>query len=287
MSSCFIGCPVWSSPHWRGSVYAAKAPKEKWLHQYSQTFNTVEGNSTFYGIPKLETFERWAQQAEDGFRFALKFPGAVSHEKQLQDVDLETEQFLNGLEVLQDYDRLGPAFLQLGPAFDARKFSVLQQFLASLPMQFSYAIELRNKTWFEEPMENELNHCLAEHNIDRVILDSRPLFSAPPDDELEAESQRRKPRSPVRLAVTGQHPMVRLIGRNDISLTKPWVRQWVPTIANWIDNGLQPFVFLHSPDDRFAPEFARLFQNELASRVKSVAAIDQWRHAVPVQQELF
>ena len=287
MAGCFIGCPVWSCPHWRGTVYGVKAPKDKWLSQYSHTFNTVEGNSTFYGIPKPETFQRWAEQAADEFRFALKFPRVISHEKQMQDVELETEQFLCGLEILHDHGKLGPTFLQLAPGFDPGRIDVLADYLSSLPIHFPYAVEVRNKGWFDPQAENELNHLLAEHHVDRVIFDSRPLFSAPPSDETEHESQRRKSNLPVRMAVTGRYPLLRFIGRNDIPLTKPWIKEWVPTVANWIENGLTPFIFTHTPDDRWAPEFARLFQNSLAQRVDCVDPIEQWPFEAPKQKELF
>jgi uncharacterized protein YecE (DUF72 family) len=286
-SSYYIGCPVWSCPHWRGGVYATRAPKEKWLHQYSQTFNTVEGNSTFYGIPKLETIQRWVRETEAGFRFALKFPRVISHEKQLQDVEPELERFLEGLAVLHEHGKLGPAFLQLAPTFDPGRIEILAEFLSRLPLHFPYAVEVRHPGWFESKPEKSLNQLLAKHHVDRVIFDSRPLFSAPPSDEIEADSQRRKPVVPVRLAVTGQYPMLRLIGRNEIALTRPWIREWVPTVASWIENGLTPMIFTHTPDDRHAPEFARLFHNTLAQRIASLQPIEQWPFEVPTQKELF
>ena len=286
-ASYFIGCPVWSCPHWRGSVYAAKAPKDKWLSQYSRSFNTVECNSTFYGIPKLETFQRWAEQAQAGFRFALKFPRVISHEKQLQDVEPELEQFLDGLAVLHDHGKLGPTFLQLAPGFDPGRIEILSEFLSALPLHFHYAVEVRNRSWFDAQPEKELNRLLAAHRVDRVIFDSRPLFSAPPSDAAEQESQRRKPVVPVCLTVTGQFPMLRLIGRNDVALTRPWIKQWVPTVANWIDSGLTPMIYTHTPDDRQAPEFARLFHNALAQRVDSLQPIEHWPFEVPRQKELF
>ncbi|MEM9410921.1 MAG: DUF72 domain-containing protein, partial [Planctomycetota bacterium] len=74
-----IGCPVWSCPQWRGSVYRPKSPRTNWLREYSEVFTTVEGNSTFYGLPKLETFQRWADETADHFRFVLKFPRSITH----------------------------------------------------------------------------------------------------------------------------------------------------------------------------------------------------------------
>ena len=220
MRPVFIGCPVWSCPQWRGTVYGVKARKDDWLNHYSRTFNTVEGNSTFYGIPKLETFQRWADQTEDGFQFALKFPRVISHEKLMQDVDLEAGQFLKGLDVLHNADRLGPTFLQLSPTFDPSRFNVLSQFLRRLPDEFPYAVEVRHPDWFESQAEKELEQLLREQQIDRVIFDSRPLYSAPPSDEFEEKSQQRKPKVPIRTTITGSNPMLRFIGRNEVSRTQ-------------------------------------------------------------------
>ena len=99
--------------------------------------------------------------------------------------------------------------------------------------------------------------------MDRVIFDSRPLFSRDPDDEIEQVSQQRKPKSPVRKFVTGSRPLLRLVGRNDLSLVEPWVKEWTQQIREWVDAGLEPYVFAHTPDDQFAPDFAAMFVEQM------------------------
>jgi uncharacterized protein YecE (DUF72 family) len=283
----FCGCPVFNCAAWKGSVYPSSAAKDRWLGQYSQCFGSVEGNSTFYGIPGPETFRRWGQQTADGFRFALKFPRVISHEKELQFAEAETELFLQGLEILQTADRLGTSFLQLGPQFGPGKFQALQSYLESLPKEFPCAVEVRHPACFEPAFEKDLNQLLEYLEIDRVIFDSRPLFSAPPTDEFEIKSQGRKPRSPIREFVTGSHPMLRLVGRNDVALADPWIKEWVPKVAKWIQDGLQPYVFLHAPDDAFAPQLALRFHNALAEMVPEINAMANWPHSVEVQHKLF
>lgn len=281
------GCPVWNCEAWKGSVYAASAPKDRWLKSYTNIFGTVEGNSTFYGIPGPNTFQRWADQAVDGFKFALKFPRAISHEKELLHAEAETELFLNGLRILADADRLGTSFLQLGPKFDGRHLGLLQQYLEGLPTEFPFAVEVRHSGWFEAPLENELNQLLEHLEMDRVIFDSRPLFSAPPTDQYEIKSQNRKPRSPIRDFVTGARPMLRLVGRNDVSVVDPWIAQWIPKVATWIRDGLEPYVFLHAPNDAFASQLAMRFHNALAEVVAEIDPIESWPHSVEVQHRLF
>ena len=279
----YLGCPVWSCPHWRGTVYSHRATQKRWLAEYSNTFNTVEGNSTFYGIPSNETFSRWADETADDFKFALKFPRVVSHDHELVGAELETDLFLEGLGIIKDAGKLGPTFLQLSPTFAPAKLKQLVRFLKSLPVQFPYAVEVRHHGFFDDPIESELNDLLSEHSIDRVIFDSRPLFSAAPTDEIEEVSQKRKPRSPIRTTVTGTRPMLRLVGRNDLTTVQPWIDEWCKVIAGWIDDGLKPFVFTHAPDDQFAPEFARMFHNSLSEQVKQLEQY-RWQYEPPKQQ---
>jgi uncharacterized protein YecE (DUF72 family) len=268
-------------------VYSAKAPKTKWLNHCSTVFNTVEGNSTFYGIPAPETFQRWANQTAEGFRFALKFPRSISHEAQLVGAEVQTDQFLSGLSILHQANRLGTTFLQLSPNFSPIGFAALESYLRSLPTEMPFAVEVRHHDWFAEPAESRLNSLLRELQMDRVIFDSRPLYASPPSTQAEQVSQTRKPKVPIRTDVTSDFPMLRLVGRDDVSLVQPWIDEWVPIVAGWIGQGLQPFVFTHTPNDQFAPELARDFHNALAKAIEQLEPQNGWPFEQPKQQNLF
>lgn len=260
----FLGCPVWACSQWAGEVYPAKTPRKNWLHWYSRTFNTVEGNSTFYALPAPDAVRRWVDQTPDHFRFALKFPRTISHELELEHSEAATHEFLSRIEPLHEALRLGPTFLQLGPQFGPDRFPLLANFLERLPRDFAWALELRHPNWFDSgDNEKRINELLQRLGIDKVLFDSRPLFQTPPDDEIERVSQARKPRTPVRQTVTGRHPMLRLVGRNRLELTDRFIKQWVPIIAGWVQSGLEPYVFTHAPDDRFAVAFARRLAESL------------------------
>jgi uncharacterized protein YecE (DUF72 family) len=270
----YLGCPVWACEKWHGSLYTRNARQSEWLGEYSRVFNTVEGNSTFYGLPSHDTIRRWADSVEEGFRFALKFPRSISHEKRLLEAEKETEAFLEILEILTGAGRLGPAFLQLPNGFSGHHTEDLVRYLEQLPPHFQYAVELRHHDFFDGgKAELQLNRSLAELQIDRVILDSRSLFSAPPEDEFERISQGRKPQLPVRPVLTGTHPLLRLIGRDDIRRVAPWILEWSRTVAKWIHGGLTPYIFTHTPDERFAPQLARMFHDELARHVHDVGPL--------------
>lgn len=273
----YLGCPVWACSDWTGSLFTSTAKKHEFLHQYSMAFNTVEGNSTFYGLPSLDTVRRWCDEALPGFRFALKFPRAISHDKQLVDADLETREFLSILEVLQASEHLGPSFLQLAPSFSAAQLPQLAVYLRQLPEEFPFAVEVRHADFYSlGPHEQELDELLRRLQIDRVIFDSRPLFSAPAGDEHEAEAQRRKPNCPARQTVTGQHPLLRFVGRNDVESARPWIDEWAPVVAQWIRDGLTPYVFTHTPHDKHAPDLARTFHSTLNQFLPDLPPLPVW-----------
>lgn len=287
----YLGCPVWACEKWKGALFTASAPRKDWLGQYANAFNTVEGNSTFYALPSRETIKRWADSVPTGFRFALKFPKTISHDKHLLNADPETREFLDVLEVLKDAGCLGSSFLQLPHGFSPHHLSDLAEYLRELPREFPYAVEVRHREFFDEAKhEAELDDLLTELHVDRVIFDSRALFSAPPSDSYEVESQHRKPNLPVHQSITWRHPMLRFVGRNELKRNAPWIHEWSLKIAGWIKAGLHPFVFTHCADERFAPQFARMFHEELQRHI-DVADLPRWPGEIephpPKQMELF
>jgi uncharacterized protein YecE (DUF72 family) len=273
----YLGCPVWACARWQGKLFTREARRDQWLNQYSTVFPAVEGNSTFYGLPSHETVRRWVDNTLEPFHFVLKFPRTISHDHRLLNAEAETDQFLQILQILKDADRLGPAFLQLPSGFSPYHLDDLTSYLQALPPEFPYAVEVRHHDFFDKgPSERALNHVLRDLQIDRVIFDSRPLFSAPPGDDYERQSQSRKPQLPVHTAATGHRPLVRLVGLNDVSRVMPWIHQWASVVAEWIIAGLTPYVFAHAPDDLHAPELARRFHRAVQKQTHRVPDMPEW-----------
>ena len=253
-----IGCPVWGCKEWGGLVYPERIASEHYLSWYSHAFPTVEGNSTFYGVPSRATFEKWRDQSAEGFQFCFKFPRRISHDCMLVRCESEQKEWLNCLEILRNDGKLGPTFLQLGPSFGYSRFGALELFLRGLPKDWPWAVEVRHRDWFDAAeCENRLDGLLEELQIDRVLFDSRPLNALEASDSMEQASQKRKPKSPFRTTTTGKRPMLRLIGRNECGEVTDYWKQWAAQIAQWLDDGLQPWVFTHAPDDQYAPTLAK------------------------------
>ena len=268
----FAGCPIWSNKKWVGELFSPDAKQKDFLPQYASVLNTVEGNTTFYGLPTEKTMVRWLDETPGGFRFALKFPRAISHDNRLKHAEVETEAFLDVLTTLQD--RIGPSFLQLSQSFSPDDLPALDHYLATLPDTFPYPVEIRHRLFFAEA-ENELNSLLRSHGVDRVVFDTRGLHDAETDDISGREAQRKKPKVPVRFIATGRFPFVRFVGHPDVEENLPLLAEWGPVVADWLREGRTPYVFMHAPDDFYAPQLARHFHNLLSEHL-DVGQMPPW-----------
>jgi len=275
----YLGCPIWGNKAWIGEFFTRKAKARDFLEQYGTVFNTVEGNTTFYALPRPETVERWNELTPEHFQFCFKFPKTISHEKALLNAEKETEYFLELFRPLQK--KLGPLFLQLPPVFGAERLHLLQQYLESLPSDFSYAVEVRHPVFFEDGrVEAELEDFLAEKGIDRVLFDSRGVHSASKDDPVAQETQSRKPKLPVRTSITGHRPFLRYIAHPKLEQNQHLLDFWVEQICAWLEEGLTPYIFMHTPDDFYAPHFARHLYQKLQEKTH-LQTLPPW----PAEQE--
>ncbi|PIE83286.1 MAG: hypothetical protein CSA09_02100 [Candidatus Contendobacter odensis] len=270
-----LGCPVWSNRDWVGRLFTMDAKPVDFLHQYSMIFNTVEGNSCFYGLPRPETIVRWRENTVPGFRFCFKFPRVISHERRLRHATAETTEFLERIHPLLESSRLGPSFLQLPPGFGVDGLPILHDFLSRLPKAFPYAVEVRHLDFFNKgDSERQLNRMLLNFGIDRVMLDSRALFAAQPVDQDMYIAQGRKPRLPVHAISLGRRPFIRYIGHPDVEKNRSFFKPWLDKLVLWLDEGQEPYVFIHTPNNQRAPCLAQLFHEELHARYPEVGALN-------------
>lgn len=282
----FLGCPIWNHRPWLGSLFTRHSNAAQFLRQYATVFNAVEGNSTFYGLPRPEAIQRWREETPPQFQFCCKFPKIISHELRLHNAQPETKQFLGLMELLGE--RAGVLFLQLPPSFSPAESSALRAYLHSLPAGFHYALEVRHPAWFDKgEHEQRLHDWLRAAGIERVLLDSRALFSAPAYDEPTRLAQGKKPRVPLHVTALGTKPLIRFIGRSELADNQRFLKPWVEKIALWIEQGLTPYVFIHTPNNNQAPELARQFHQQLQQRLPSVGALPPSAVAQELQLGLF
>ncbi|SDI42044.1 DUF72 domain-containing protein [Variovorax sp. OV700] len=158
-----IGCAGWSLPRVSWPDFPADGSH---LARYAQRFDAVEIDSSFYKPHRRETYERWAASTPGGFRFAVKLPQFITHERRLADAMPAFEAFLAQVGGLGG--KLGCLVVQLPPslAFDA---GIAKRFLAALRKRFEgpVALEPRHRSWFVPQAEG----LLSLFHVARVLAD--------------------------------------------------------------------------------------------------------------------
>ncbi len=270
-----LGLPAWSHAPWRGTLYTRDAAVSDYLPQYAQVFNAIEGNTTFYGVPKAETVARWAAESPAHLRFCWKFPKVITHELQLIGAAAATNEFLNRMAPLGE--KLGPFFIQLHDRFGPARLRNLEQYLRALPREFHFAVEVRHPGFFDGGEdERSLDTLLSELGIDRVNFDTVAVHSSLATDAHTAESKQRKPRLPRRTTATGPRPFVRFVGDPVIEKNEGALSDWAAIVARWLGAGREVYFFVHHPNDDFAPPLARLFQTIAGAQSTSVPPPAVW-----------
>lgn len=148
-----VGTAGWSLPRLEQARFL---PGESHLARYAQVFTAVEINSTFHRPHRASTFERWAASVPRGFRFSVKIPRTITHDRRLAGSEALVEKFLADLAPLGS--RVGWLLVQLPPslAFDP---AVARSFFSALRERFDrgVAVEPRHASWFEEDAERLLD----------------------------------------------------------------------------------------------------------------------------------
>lgn len=267
-----IGCPVWACSAWRGRLYTRDAERKDYLPQYARVFSTVEGNSSFYALPTEAAVLRWREETPADFRFCFKFPQDITHRRGLRAAGDLVHAFLKRMDPLGE--RLGPFLVQLPPRFGPAQLDILRAFLRSLPAAFGYAVEIRHPDFYDQgPHEAALNELLRDRGVDRAHIDTRCLQAATALDDSTRAALARKPVLPLRTTTTAERPFLRFVAQNQAAAASAWLLPWAETIAAWLAAGLEPHVFIHTPDDREAPELARRLHAAVAARLPSLAPL--------------
>ena len=269
-----VGSPMWADRRWVGTLFPAGTRPGEELAVYASWCTAVEGNTTFYALPDEAAVLRWRDQTPPSFRFCFKLPRAITHDRRLRHAQSEVKDFLARLTPLRD--RLGPTWIQLPPGFGPHDLGALDSFLAGLPTDWSWGVEVRNRAFEAEgPAERALNDLLFARGVERVLIDTRAVFAGPCETPGEVEAFERKPRLRVRPVALGQQPVVRFIGQTDHAANPQFWSPWVTKVAQWLQEERSPVVFLHTPDNARAPEQARAFYADVRSVVRELEPLPE------------
>jgi uncharacterized protein YecE (DUF72 family) len=163
VSELRIGTAGWSIPRDIASEFPADGTS---LQRYSARFNCAEINSSFHRPHRVSTWQRWRDTVPADFRFSVKLPRAITHDRRLVDVAAPMHAFLDEVAHLQD--RLAVLLIQLPPSLQFDPL-VAGSFFGDLASRTSarLACEPRHSSWFEQ----EADALLVQHKIARVAAD--------------------------------------------------------------------------------------------------------------------
>jgi len=225
-----VGTASWTDPtlvnsdlFYPSSVQSAEGR----LRFYAQQFNTVEVDSTYYGLPAERNARLWAGRTPDGFIFNIKpfalmtqHPAEVSRlPKQLREmlsaeersysrltrpskevVDMAFQMFWSAMAPLRETGQLGMVAFQFPPYFISRPANF--EYLARLPERLpgaSIAIEFRHPSWVrDETRRVTTMNFLRSHGLYYTSID------APEDSSIV----------PSFIEATGDQVYIRFHGRN-------------------------------------------------------------------------
>ncbi|MBO2449538.1 DUF72 domain-containing protein [Actinomadura barringtoniae] len=265
---------MWTHAPWNGRYLPHPLPPKERLHAYAGWCNAVEGNTTFYATPARSSVESWAEQTSPDFRFVVKIPKTITHERRLVEGEEELRLFLAAMEPLGP--RAHALWVQLPGSFGPNDLGALAAFLRRLPGTYGCAVEVRHRAFFEDARAaTALERTLSQVGAEWVPFDTVVLFQSPPNTDAEREAWMKKPRVPRRTRALTGSPIVRYIGRDDRARTVEGWQHWVETTVGWLREGRSPTVFIHTPSNADALELARDFHAEVRAQVPEVEPLPE------------
>ena len=168
MERTYVGTSGWVYRHWSGVFYPKTTPQKSWLDYYTQYFKCVELNSSFYRLPKTQTFMGWREKTPEDFIFSVKMSRYVTHMKRLSQPGRTLPGFFEAVAGLNE--KCGPILIQLPPNLPCDKKTAsefLEELVVSYP-GYMYTLECRHESWFNPQVYN----LLAERNINLCFSDT-------------------------------------------------------------------------------------------------------------------
>lgn len=242
----FIGTSGYNYPHWKGVFYPKGCAQNKWLEYYTQHFNSVELNVTFYRLLKKEVFIHWYQRTPPQFVFVVKGSRYITHIKRLNKCEDSLTMFFDRASGLKE--KLRCVLWQLPPSMRCNH-ALLDDFLIPLASQYGQYLqcfEFRHPSWLSQTTYE----ILRRHEAGLCIPDS--------------------PHFPCAEIITGSFVYLRFHGGkilygSEYSLKE--LKNWVDKAAFWIDNKKNLFAFFNNDAYGFAVKNALQFRELLHERI--------------------
>ncbi|WAJ70134.1 DUF72 domain-containing protein [Catenovulum adriaticum] len=263
-----LGCPQWSHPDWQHNFFSDKRAAKQHLAEYAQYYTSVEGNTTFYALPSVQTVSQWSAQVNQHFKFCFKLPQLITHKQGLAASQTQIEDFFALFSPMLDKQQIAAFQVQLPPYFSANRLAELADFLSQYSHKVPLAVEVRHPDFFNKgDSEKALNQLLIQYNVDRVMMDTRPVHSELPHSKAIIDAQNKKPKVPVHLLSTGEQPIVRYVGQTNLMANQPFIQPWLKHFESWLNQGKRPYLFIHTADNAQVHELSRLWLKLLTEQL--------------------
>lgn len=242
-----VGCAKWNKTDLKN--FYPKGTKDE-LAYYSQQFNSIELNATFYNMPSPKQVITWREKTPNNFTFFPKITNSISHYKRLLDVKTITEDYCNAVANFEK--QLGMVFLQLHDNFSPKEFEKLKTFIEQFPKGIPLAVEVRNAKWFEdETVWNDYCKLLEKNKTANIIVDTAGR------------------RDMVHMRLTSLVAFIRWVGCNDDGIDYKRLDDWVDRSKKWQKLGLKELhFFVHQNSEQSSPVLASYFIQRLNKTLK-------------------
>lgn len=233
----YVGCAKWGRPEWVGKIYPLKTKEKDFLQHYVKHYNSIELNATHYRIWGEAGIKKWADKAQGlDFKFCPKMYQGVTHRGSLSGKDFVTNEFFRGIVAFKEH--LGPVFIQVSDSFSPTRKKELFDFLASLPKDIQFFMEVRHPAWFaKQEIFAELLEKLSSLKIGMVITDTAGRRDC-------AHMHLTIPKAFIRYVGNSLHP-------SDYTRTDTWVKR----MKYWMNKGIEEICFfMHMHKEATSPE---------------------------------
>ena len=146
------------------------------LSYYASKHNSIEINSSFYKIPRCQTYRNWSLQVPEDFQFSIKLWQGITHNKTFGFALRDLESFFSALDCLGK--KKGCLLIQFpaGSAMDLGQFgSLLGQIKKMDPdSHWRIAIEFRHHRWYEKQVVEVIRSygaSLVLHDMPNSLVD--------------------------------------------------------------------------------------------------------------------
>lgn len=148
----YVGTAGWSYQDWIGNFYPKVQSKNfDWLQYYSNYFNAVEVNASYYTYINPKIVDGWLSKVEEreDFLFTIKLHQDFTHKKNFTDDQIKAVKF--NLDKLEKVGRLGGLLIQFPYSFVLNKENANHvKNLAEIFSDYEKFIEVRHKSWFTQ-----------------------------------------------------------------------------------------------------------------------------------------